>query len=145
MTVIAMWLLSIVGTTLFFVSYFITLWYCNIIILSCLVTSIYAYTMIFRFLRCHAYKGQKTVYQGQPNQNLQLRNLAKYKKSVKNALWVQLTLVVCYLPYVVEQALPVSISCKGVSVDFSLSKFVTESNYLLLEDRRSKASGERNS
>ena len=100
-----MWLLSIVGTTLFFVSYFITLWYCNIIILSCLVTSIYAYTMIFRFLRCHAYKGQKTVYQGQPNQNLQLRNLAKYKKSVKNALWVQLTLVVCYLPYVVEQAL----------------------------------------
>ena len=64
MTVIAMWLLYIVGTTLFFVSYFITLWYCNIIILSCLVTSIYAYTMIFRFLRCHAYKGQKTVYQG---------------------------------------------------------------------------------
>ena len=105
MTVIAVWLLSIVGTTLFFVNYFITLWYGNIIILSCLITSIYAYSMIFRFLCCHAYKGQNTVYPGQPNQNLPLLNLAKYKRSVKNVLWVQLALVVCYLPYAVEQAL----------------------------------------
>ena len=108
MTVIAVWLLSIVGTTLFFVDYFLTLWYGNIIILLCLVTSIYAYTMIFRFLRCHVYKVQKTAYQGQPSQNLQPLNLAQYKKSVKNALWVQLTLVVCYLPYAVAQALPKS-------------------------------------
>ena len=108
MTVIAVWLLSIVGTTLFFVNYFITLWYGTIIILSCLVTSIYAYTMIFRFLHCHAYKLQKTAYQGQPSQNLQPLNLAQYKKSVKTALCVQLTLVVCYLPYAVAQALPKS-------------------------------------
>ena len=87
-------------------NYFITLLYGNIIILSCLVTSIYAYSRIFRFLWCHTYKGQNTVYPGQPNQNLPLLNLAKYKRSIKNALWVQLTLVVCYLPYAVEQALP---------------------------------------
>ena len=108
MTVIAVWLLSIVGTTLFFVNYFITLWYGNIIILSCLVTSIYAYTMIFRFLRCQAYKVQKTAFHGQPSQQLPPLNLVQYKKSVKNALCVQLTLVVCYLPYAVAQALPKS-------------------------------------
>ena len=116
MTVIAVWLLSSVGTTLFFVNYFITLWYGNIIILSCLVTSICAYSMIFRFLCCHAYKGQNSVYPGQPNQNLPLRNLAKYKRSVKNALWVQLTLVVCYLPYAVEQTLPKSPNEKSQSL-----------------------------
>ena len=52
------------------------------------------------------YRVQKTAYQGQPSQNLLLLNPAQYKKSVKNALWAQLTLVVCYLPYAVAQALP---------------------------------------
>ena len=37
-------------------------------------------------------------HQGQPSQTNPL-NIARYRKTVSSALWVQLTLVVCYLPY----------------------------------------------
>ena len=31
-------------------------------------------------------------------------NIARYKKTVSNALWVHLTLIVCYLPYTIAVA-----------------------------------------
>jgi len=40
----------------------------------------------------------------QPNQTNQL-NMARYKKAVSSALWLQLTLVACYLPYDIVAAL----------------------------------------
>ena len=74
----------------------ITLW-CGIIVTSlCLVTSAFSYTNIFFTLRHHQNQVQGHVQQ--PSQTNQL-NIAQYKKAVSTAIWLQLTLVVCYLPY----------------------------------------------
>ena len=64
------------------------------VISLCLVTSIFSYTKIFLNLRHH----QKQVQDlQQPNQTIPL-NIARYRKAVSSALWLQLTLVACYLP-----------------------------------------------
>ena len=39
------------------------------------------------------------AHQGQPNGGGMPLNITQYKKTVSSALWVQITLVVCYLPY----------------------------------------------
>ena len=44
------------------------------------------------------------VAQGQPSQTIPL-NIDRYRKAVYSALWVQVTLVICYLPYVIAVAL----------------------------------------
>ena len=63
----------------------------------CLVTTIFAYTKIFFTLRHHIHF-QNHVTQGQPRQTIPL-NIAQYRKAVYSALWVQVTLVLCYLPH----------------------------------------------
>ena len=64
----------------------------------CLVTSTYSYTRIFINLHRRQNRLQDQVQQ--PNQTNQL-NIGRYRKAVSTALWLQLTLVACYLPYVI--------------------------------------------
>ena len=124
-TVITLWVLSIVGTTLYFLNYLITLWYGNIIILFCLVTCIYTYTMIFRFLRRRQSQVQKKNRgHRQPNQRIRPLNIERYKKSVSNVLWIQLALVICYLPYAVAQAV-LPVTPKGLSRPAYLVRAIT--------------------
>ena len=56
-----------------------------------------SHAKIFRSLRHHSAQIQERVLQ-QPSQTNTL-NMARYRKAVYSALWVQLALVVCYLPY----------------------------------------------
>ena len=95
--VITLWVLPAVFSTLWFWNPFITLWYGVIGIPLCLVISIFSYTKIFVTLRHHNTQIQ------QPNQTNQL-NIARYKRAVSTAIWLQLTLVACYLPYGVASA-----------------------------------------
>ena len=71
-------------------------WYSIIVIALCSVISIASYTKIFRTLRHHQAQVQDHVQQ-QPSQGTAL-NMERYRKAVSSALWVQLTLVVCYAP-----------------------------------------------
>ena len=64
----------------------------------CLVTSVFSYATIFLTLQHHQNQVQDHVQQ--PNQTNQL-NIARYRKAVSTALWLQFMLVVCYLPYVI--------------------------------------------
>ena len=73
----------------------ISFWYSIIVTLLSLVTSIFSYTKIFLTLRHHQTQAQDHVQQ--PNQTNPL-NIARYRKAVSSALWLQLTLVACYLP-----------------------------------------------
>ena len=56
-----------------------------------------SHAKIFRSLRHHSAQIQECVLQ-QPSQKNTL-NMARYRKAVYSALWVQLVLVACYLPY----------------------------------------------
>ena len=105
LTVTVLWLVSIAGSAMYFWSNLITVWYGYIGISLCLVTSGFCYAIIFLTLRHHHIQAQNLVHhQGQPSQIGPL-NIARYRKTVSSALWVQLALVVCYLPYGIVEIL----------------------------------------
>ena len=107
MTAIGFWILSIVGASSFFWNPIITSFSQYIGIALCLFITIFAYTKSFFTLRhnqIHVDHAQSHVFRRQPSQAIPL-NIARYRKAVYSAMWVQGTLVVCYLPYAVVVAL----------------------------------------
>ena len=90
------WVGCLVAGLFSYLNYRIGLWYRIITIPSGLVISVASYTKIFRALSHHQAQIQDHV-QRQPSQPNAL-NMARYRKAVYSALWVQLALVVCYLP-----------------------------------------------
>ena len=96
-TVICLWIFSIVRGSPY-------LWNPRIarqldMILSplCITTTIFSYTTIFFSLRRNQIQVHTHTSQGQPGQAISL-NTARYRKAVYSALWVQITMVVCYVP-----------------------------------------------
>ena len=103
--VITFWILSSVCSTAYVKSYLFTIRYSQAGIVVCLVTSIFSYTNIFIKLRKHHIQVQEPVSQrGEPSHTQQL-NMARYRKALSSALWLQLMLVLCYLPHGVVTAL----------------------------------------
>ena len=76
-----------------------------IIMLSCLVTSIFCYIKIYRNFRRHQAQVKTNTSQGQPNEARIPLNAARYRKTVSSALWIQMTLLACYLPFAVVTGL----------------------------------------
>ena len=60
----------------------------------CLVISLASYTKIFRTLRYH----QAQVSDQQQPSQINALNMARFRKAVYSALWVQSASVVCYVP-----------------------------------------------
>ena len=96
-TVVTFWVVSVVAALCFILNYHITLWYGRIIIPSCLVISVASYSKIFHTLSQHQAKIHDPVQQHPRLPNA--LNMARYRKAVNGALWVQLAIVACYLPY----------------------------------------------
>ena len=94
--VVTFWVLSSVAALCYTLDHRITTWYGLTVIPLCHVISIVSYTKIFCALSHHHTQIQDHVQQ-QPSQPNAM-NTTQYKKAVYNALWVQLALVVCYLP-----------------------------------------------
>ena len=104
LTIIVFWAISIVAATMYFVNPFVTSWIGNIGIILCLITSILSYTKIFITLRKNQIQPLEHDSKTQSTQPTSM-NMARYRKAVSSALWIQVTLVVCYLPYVVAVVL----------------------------------------
>ena len=113
--IIAFWVTGAVGTGLFFWDYRITFLGGNISITLCIITSIASYTKIFLTLRHHKTRVRNHT-QRQPNQATPF-NVTRYRKAVYSALWLQLALALCYLPY-------------GISVAFSTNRDMSASAFL---------------
>ena len=101
-TVIVMWVLPIVATTSYIWNPQLLSLLLYIHLSLCLSIIIFSYMKIFFTLR--HYQIQVTVAQEQPRQAIPL-NIARYRKAVYSALWVQFTLFICYLPFGITQAL----------------------------------------
>ena len=97
-------IMSVAASVSFLINYHVTIWYGYMVIPLCLVISIASYTKIFLTLRHHQIQVQGHVQQEQPSQ-INLLNIERYRKAVSSALWVQCTLVACYLPYGTVRAL----------------------------------------
>ena len=90
------WVVCLVSSLFFHLNYRIAFWCSLIATPSFLMISIASYTKILRALGHHQAQIQDHAQQ-QPSQPNAL-NMARYRKAVYNALWVQLALVVCYVP-----------------------------------------------
>ena len=100
--VVTLWVASTAFSATWFLKSLITLWYGLIAILLCIVTSVSSYTKILITLRHQQTQLQDHVQQ--PNQTIPL-NIARYKRAVFSAIWLQVTLIACYLPYCIVAAL----------------------------------------
>ena len=87
------WVLCLVASLCTIFDQRITALYTRILIPLSLLISLASYTKIFCTLRHH-----QAQIQQQPSQPSAL-NMARYRKAVHSALWVQSALVVCYTPY----------------------------------------------
>ena len=92
-TIASFWVLYLVATLCIIFDQRITNLCILILIPLWLLISLASYTKIFRTLRHH-----QAQFQQQPSQPNAL-NMARYRKAVHSALWVQSVLVVCYTPY----------------------------------------------
>ena len=106
--VVTFWIVSTVAAICFLVNRLINSWYCYTVMPLSVVISVICYTKIFLGLR-HQQKRQAQVAQGlvqqdNPTQTIRL-NKVRYRKVVSSALWLQLVLAVCYLPYNVVSVL----------------------------------------
>ena len=106
------WVVCLIAGLFSHLDHRITFWCSPISISPCLVISVASYTKIFRALSHHRAQIQYHAQQqpGQPN----ALNIARYRKVVHSALWVQLALVVCYVPQFTMQIV-ISLSTKPFS------------------------------
>ena len=105
--VVTFWIVSTVVALCFLVNRLVNSWYSYTVIPLSLVISVICYTKIFLGLR-HRQKRQvqviavivvqEFVQRENPTQTIRL-NTARYRKAVSSALWLQLVLAACYLPY----------------------------------------------
>ena len=91
------WVLCLVASLCTIFDQRITALYALILVPLSLLISLASCTKILRTLRHHQAQLQDHIQQ-QPSQPNAL-NMARYRKAVHSALWVQLVLVVCYTPY----------------------------------------------
>ena len=105
-TLTVTWVWSFAGTSSVLWNPLVARWWIYFIIPLCLVTPGICYAKIFITLRGHSqvqdldHKSQRP----KPNRVISL-NIDRYRKAVYRVLWVQLALVVCYLPYIISEAL----------------------------------------
>ena len=93
--IICFWLLALSCGSMFFWKIEIAFSVAFVLIIISVLTSVFSYTKIYRKLQAH------TVPQGHPNGRQVPQNIARYKKSVSSVLWMQLALVICYIPFIV--------------------------------------------
>ena len=101
-TLTGLWIFSIFAASLYFVDYSITLRIGYIGCFVCITISFFCYGKIFCSLRMNQHNPVQHLtapITDLPVQTHQF-NIARYRKAVNSALWLQVALVVCYLPYV---------------------------------------------
>ena len=103
-TVICIWILNIALSNLRLLSRAVISRVGSASIYILLVASVFCYIKIYLTLRHHQVEIQDLANQEQPDRERIPVNIARYRKTVSTALWVQLTLVACYLPYGIAAA-----------------------------------------
>ena len=100
--IIFVWILSctLAAGIQFWVTADVTFNVFMVLIILCVLTSIISYTKIYLRLRHYQTQLQENLQQQSqpPNRGEIPLNIARYKKMVSSIVWVQLALLVCYLP-----------------------------------------------
>ena len=79
----------------------ISSWLFSSLLTFSLLVSVFSYVKIFKTLRYRQVQVHGNTQQGQrPNGGGNQLNIARYKKTVYSIAWVQLALLICYIPYI---------------------------------------------
>ena len=92
--VVTLWIFTSAIVLVAFYNFHIAINIAYIVLLLCIGISTFCYVKIYLKLRHH-----QTRVQGQADGQGATLNIARYRKTVSNALWIQMTLLACYLPY----------------------------------------------
>ena len=105
--VVFIWLdnIAILATIFFNTNIYVKL--VSIGVMLCVIISTCCYSKIYLLLRQHQAQVQDHVHQGQLNGGGIGINVARYKKTLSSALWVQTVCLVCYVPFGLTAAVAV--------------------------------------
>ena len=104
--VICFWLIGILFETMgSFVKFGIALNGAVILRILALGISIFSYVKMFLRLRQHQSRVQDRLHQEQQNEGLTPSKMQRYKRTVSSIAWVQVSLVACYVPFIVATVL----------------------------------------
>lgn len=124
--IVVLWLLIIAIVITIFYNFSISDYVVCTILLLCLIISTCCYTKIYFALRKHQSQLQGHASQTRLNRGCSEQskrstplNIARYRKSVSSALWVQFTLLACYLPFGVVIAIFVINGRNTPSIDLA--------------------------
>ena len=97
--VVTLWLLSIAnGVILHYIPLYVVR-IASVEVILCIIVSACCYMKIYRILGHHQAQVQQHVHQRQPNGGEIPLNIARYRRIVSSMMWVQISLVACYLPF----------------------------------------------
>ena len=122
------WLISISLGTVFFWNYITVLTISFSLTVFGLTISVFLYSTIYVKLRQHQFQ-VSTLTQGQPNAKELPLNIARYRNSVSSAIWVQVVLLVCFIPCSVVVILLISGQISRSQMEIAVV-FTTTSVYL---------------
>ena len=114
---VTLWLFSTALAVVIFYSFRIAISVVCITLLFCIVTATFCYTKIFLTLRHHQTQVQDRVHQGQRRGEGVTLNIARYRKTVSTALWIQMTLLACYFPFGLVTGVIVNIGSRTPSLN----------------------------
>ncbi|XP_068678034.1 5-hydroxytryptamine receptor 1B-like [Montipora foliosa] len=99
---ISFWVTSVsIGLTDILWSHYITDVVAALTMILCVLFSLSSYSIIYVKLRQHQDLVQDVINQRQPTGGKIPLNITRYKTAVNSIAWIQLTLVVCYVPFFV--------------------------------------------
>ena len=99
--VIAAWFTSISNAILYYYQEAVPMYLACIVMLSSITTSAFCYVKIYRVLLHHQTQIQEHPLKEVPNRGSRLLNIARYKKTVSSAVWIQAAILICYLPFII--------------------------------------------
>lgn len=103
--VVCFWFINVAVAALCFWNYLVFLWYGCVLITICIATSTIAYTKIYTDLWRQQTRVQDLSFQVQDSQTETPLNIVRYRKTLSRSIWIQVTLLACYIPYCVVTAL----------------------------------------
>lgn len=103
--VFVFWLSSTAAAMMFFYDRAVATGIASLGLIMTTCASIFSYTKIFLTMRQQRSKVQNYSHQRKPDGGGIPLNRARYRKTVSSALWVQMTLLLCYIPYAITVAI----------------------------------------
>ena len=97
--VVSLWIFTTAMVLVAFYNFHIAINIAYIVLLLCIGTSSFCYMKIYVTIRHYRTQVQGEVHQRQLDGRGITLNVTRYRKTVSSALWIQMTLLACYLPY----------------------------------------------